>query len=236
MKRLALVLSLAALVVFAADLKPIKIDVAQEKAGGEPKHFVPVVGNWAVVKEGNKNVLMVDGREWKRGQPAGGLADKAREIYGSRHEEFIDNVKAFAYFPYAVAQGVDDFRDGEISMRFQIVEGTLDQCAGILFNLKPNGDYLTVRFNGKEDNLVLWTFNKGVRKFVKRGEEEVPLAVKQWHTMKIVVKGTKLQGFLNDRLLLNYTLPEPVSGKIGVWSKTDSVSYYDDYTVNTTTP
>jgi hypothetical protein len=231
MKRLAPVLPIAALVLFAADLKPVKIDVTQEKAGAEPKHFLGVVGNWMVVKDGNKNILMVDGRQWKNGQPAGGLADKAREIYGSRHEEFIDNVKAFAYFPYAVAQGVDDFRDGEISMRFQIVEGTLDQCAGILFNLKPNGDYLTVRFNGKEDNLVLWTFNKGVRKFVKRGEEEVPLAVKQWHTMKIFVKGTKLQGFLNERLLLNYTLPEPVSGKIGVWSKTDSVSYYDEYTV-----
>ena len=39
-------------------------------------------------------------------------------------------MKAFAYFPYAVAQGVDDFRDGEISMRFQLVEGALDQCAG----------------------------------------------------------------------------------------------------------
>jgi len=131
------------------------------------------------------------------------------------------NAAALGEYCFGAAQGVDDFRDGEISMRFQIVEGQLDQCAGILFNLKPNGDYLTVRFNGKEDNLVLWTFNKGVRKFVKRGEEEVPLAVKQWHTMKIVVKGTSLQGFLNDRLLLKYTLAELVTGKIGVWSKAE---------------
>ena len=50
--------------------------------------------------------------------------------------------------------------------------GQLDQCAGILFNLKDNGDYLTVRFNGMEDNVVLWTFNQGVRKFVKRGAGE----------------------------------------------------------------
>ena len=95
---------------------PIRVDVAQEKAGSESAHFIPVVGNWLVVPEGGKNVLMVDGRQWKKGQPAGGLADKARLIYGSRHEEFIDNVKAFAYFPYAVAQGIEDFRDGEISM------------------------------------------------------------------------------------------------------------------------
>ncbi len=219
-------------VTLTALAAPVRVDVAQEKAGSEPAHFIPVVGNWMVVPEGGKNVLMVDGRQWKKGQPAGGLADKARLIYGSRHEEFIDNVKAFAYFPYAVAQGIDDFRDGEISMRFQVVDGQLDQCAGILFNLKPNGDYLTVRFNGKEDNLVLWTFNKGKRSFVKRGAEDMPLAMKQWHSMKVSIRGTKLEGYLNGKLLLEYMLPEAVSGKVGVWSKTDSISYYDDYTVN----
>src|SRR6476660_435291 len=107
----------------------------------DPKAFIPVVGNWTEASDAGHKVLVVDGRQWKRGQPAGGLADKARVIYGARHEEVIDNVKAFAYFPYAVAQGVDDFREGEIDMRFQIVEGQLDQCAGILFNLKPDGDY-----------------------------------------------------------------------------------------------
>ena len=219
-------------VAWSALSAPIRVDVAQERAGSEPAHFIPGVGNWLVVQEGAKNVVMVDGRQWKRGQPAGGLADKARLIYGSRHEEFIDNVKAFAYFPYAVAQGIEDFQDGEISMRFQIVDGTLDRCAGILFNLKPNGDYLTVRFNGTEDNLVLWTFNKGKRSFVKKGVEDMPLAMRQWHSMKVVIKGTKLEGYLNGKLLLEYTLAEPVSGKVGLWSKTDSVSYFDDYTVN----
>jgi hypothetical protein len=225
-------LILTAVTALAADsAKPVRIDVSQEKPGSDPKHFLGVVGDWFVMQNENRSVLMVDGRKWKNGQPAGGLAEKARAIYGSRHEEFIDNVKAFAYYPYAVAQGVDDFRDGEIGMKFQIVDGTLDQCAGILFNLKPNGDYLTVRFNGKEDNLVLWTFNKGVRKFVKRGTEEWPLNMHQWYSMKIVVKGTKLEGYLNERLLLQYTLPEPVTGRVGVWSKTDSVSYFDEFTV-----
>ena len=196
-----------------------------------PTHFIPIVGNWIVTRDGAKNVLMVDGRQWKRGDPSGGLADKARAIYGSKHEDFIDNVKAFAYFPYAIAQGVDDFRNGEISMRFQMVEGSLDSCAGILFNVKPNGDYLTVRFNGKEDNLVLWTFNKGTRKFVKKGAEDMPLNRKEWYAMKIAVQGTKLEGYLNGKKLLDYTLPEPVTGKVGVWSKTDSVSLFDDFTV-----
>lgn len=209
----------------------VRIDLSRERPGRESTKFLAVVGNWSIVEDGGKRVLGVDGRSWLRGQPAGSLAEKARTIYGSRNEEFIDNVKAWAYFPYAVAKDIPDFRDGEISIRFKIVAGQLDQCAGILFNLKSNGDYLTVRFNGMEDNVVLWTFNKGVRKFVKKGSENVPLARNQWHTLQISVHGTNLQASLNGRHLLDYTLPETVSGKVGVWAKTDSVSYFDDYTV-----
>jgi hypothetical protein len=209
----------------------VKVDLSAEKEGAEPTRFLAVVGDWSIVTDEGKKVLMVDGRAWKNGQPAGGLADKARSIYGARHEEFIDNVKAFAYFPYAVAQGVDDFQNGEISMRFKILGGALDQCAGILFNLKPNGDYLTVRYNGKEDNLVLWTFDKGKRSFVKKGTKDVRIPYKEWHTLKIVVHGTQLEGWLDGEHLLDYTLAAPVAGKVGVWSKTDSISELSDYTV-----
>jgi hypothetical protein len=210
----------------------VSIDLKEDKVGGEPTSFLPMVGNWIIAEDEGKNVLMVDGRQWEKGQPARGFAEKARLIYGSRHEEFIDNVKAFAYYPYAVAKRVEDFHDGEISMRFKLLGGQLDQCAGILFNLKPNGDYLTVRFNAKEDNLVLWTFANGKRSFVKRNSENMPLPMQQWHNMKIVVKGTKLEGYLNGKLLLEYTLPGPVSGRVGVWSKTDSISDFADYSVS----
>ena len=215
-----------------ANPKSLRVDLSKERAGKESTKFLSVVGNWSIVDDGGSKVLAVDGRQWLRGQPAGGLAQNARAIYGSRHEEFIDNVKAFAYFPYAVLKDVDDFQTGTISIRFKLIDGKLDQCAGILFNLKPNGDYLTVRFNGKEDNVVLWTFNKGKRSFVKRGTENVPLQLNTWHTLEITVNGTALGASLDGKHLLDYTLTEAVSGKIGVWSKTDSVSYFDQYTVN----
>src|SRR3954449_8293600 len=231
MKRMVVVLLALALPLFAAD-KSVGVNLSKERVGREPSRFVPVVGNWTIVKDDKgQNVLQVDGRQWIKGQPSAGLAAKARTIYGAKHEEFIDSVKAYAYFPYAVANDVNDFRDGEISIRFLLLAGRLDQCAGILFNLKPNGDYLTVRFNGKEDNLVLWTFKSGKRSFVKKGVEDMPLKMREWHSMKIAVHGTKLEGWLNGKRLLEYTLPEAVSGKVGVWSKTDSVAYFDEFTV-----
>jgi hypothetical protein len=210
----------------------IRIDLQRESVGRESTKFLAVVGNWSIVEDSTgKKVIAVDGRSWLRGQPAGSLAEKARSIYGARNEEFIDNVKAWAYFPYAVAKDIDEFHDGEISVWFKIVAGQLDECAGILFNLKPNGDYLTVRFNGMEDNVVLWTFNKGVRKFVKRGSENAPLQKYTWNALQISVHGTSLQASLNGKHLLDYTLAEPVSGKVGLWSKTDSVIYFNDFLV-----
>jgi hypothetical protein len=211
---------------------PLRVDLSREKPGSEPKAFLPVVGNWLIAEEEGKRVVLVDGRQWRRGQPASGLAENARKIYGSRHEEFIDNVKAFAYFPYAVASGIEDFQDGEISMRFRLLEGQLDQCAGILFNLKPNGDYWAVRFNAKEDNLVLWKFLSGKRSFVKKGVRDVPISMKEWHSMKIATRGATVRGFLDGEALLEYELPAPVSGRVGIWSKTDSVSEFADYVVS----
>ena len=52
--------------------------------------------------------------------------------------------------------------------------------------------------------------------------------------MKLVVTGAKIEGYINGRLYLTHTLPEPVSGRIGVWSKADSVVFFDDYTVRLT--
>src|SRR5262249_1752776 len=141
------VLGIAALFIFAEAGQSLKIDFSDETVGAEPKSFVSVVGVWRIENDGNNKVLVVDGRQWKEGQTAAGIADKARTLYGDRYAEFLDRVQAYAYFPYVVAKDIPDFRDGDISVRFEGISGRIDQGAGILFNLKPNGDYLTVRAN-----------------------------------------------------------------------------------------
>src|SRR4029453_6967026 len=142
-------------------------DFSSETVGAEPASFVPAVGNWLIGADGNNKVLVVDGRKWSEGQAAVGLADKARAIYGERYAEFLDNVKAYAYFPFAVFKDLQDFREGEISLRFKPIAGRIDQAAGIVFNLKPNGDYLIVRANALENNLVLFQYVRGKRSPVK---------------------------------------------------------------------
>jgi hypothetical protein len=208
----------------------IKFDFQGETVGAQPKSFLPIVGNFVIGAEGDNKVLVIDGRNWKEGQTAAGVADRARSLYGERYAEFLDSVKAFAYYPYAVAAGVDDFRQGEISLRFKGISGRIDQGAGILFNLQPNGDYLTVRANPLENNLVLWKFEKGRRSSVK-WVRDVPTPTKTWHELKVVIKGNTVEGYLNGKLYLTHQLAQPVSGKVGVWSKADSHMYIDDYRV-----
>jgi hypothetical protein len=221
---------LAALLLSASAVQPLKIDFSDETIGAEPKSFLSVVGVWRIEADGNNKLLVVDGRQWREGQTAAGIADKARALYGERYAEFLDRVQAYAYFPYAVAKDVADFRDGEISVRFEGISGRIDQGAGILFNLKPNGDYLTVRANPLENNLVLWKFEKGKRSSVK-WIRNTPTATRQWHDLKVRVAGPKVEGYLDGKLYLEHVLPEPVSGRIGLWSKADSHMYFDDFTV-----
>ncbi|MFL4984140.1 MAG: hypothetical protein ACJ8EN_11175 [Xanthobacteraceae bacterium] len=222
--------ALAALALPVAAAQSIKIEFSNETVGAEPKAFVPVVGVWRVEEERGKRVLAVDGRQWKEGQSSAGIADKARALYGERYAEFLDRVQAYAYFPYAVAKDVQDFANGEISVRFEGISGRIDQGAGILFNLKPNGDYLTVRANCLENNLVLWKFEKGKRSSVK-WIRNTPTPSRQWHDLKIRLAGTKVEGYLDGKLYLEHTLQDPASGKIGLWSKADSHVYFDAYTV-----
>jgi hypothetical protein len=230
-RRIALVAAaLAALVLGAKAMEPLKVDFSDETVGAEPKSFLSVVGVWRIESDGNNKVLVVDGRQWKEGQASAGLADKARALYGDRYAEFLDRVQAYAYFPYVVAKDVNDFRNGEISVRFEGISGRIDQGAGILFNLKQNGDYLTVRANPLENNLVLWKFEKGKRSSVK-WIRDTPTATRQWHDLKVRIDGAKIEASLDGKRYLEHTWSEPISGRIGLWSKADSHMYFDDYTV-----
>ena len=224
----AVLASALALPVLGASV--LKVDFSGETAGGEPKSLVPVVGIWRVENAEGKKVLSVDGRQWKEGQSSAGIADKARALYGERYAEFLDRVQSYAYFPYAVAKDVDDFRNGEITVRFEGVSGRIDQGAGILFNLKPNGDYLTVRANCLENNLVLWRFEKGKRSSVK-WVRNTPTPSRQWHDLKVRVNGTKIEGYLDGKLYLEHTLAQPISGRVGLWSKADSYVHFDQFAV-----
>jgi hypothetical protein len=222
---------LFALSPLPAAAQTTKLEFSQEVIGAEPKSLLPVVGVWRIEREGEKKILAVDGRKWKEGQSSAGIADKARALYGDRYAEFLDRVQAYAYYPYVVAKDVQDFQNGEISIRFKGISGRIDQGAGILFNLKTNGDYLTIRANCLENNVVLWKFEKGRHSSVK-WIRDTPTPSGQWHNLKVRIAGNKVEGYLNGKLYLEHTLTDPVTGRVGLWSKADSHVYFDEFALS----
>jgi hypothetical protein len=238
----------------------IKVDLSKEQVGKTPVNFEPMVGTWVVAQDGADKVIMVDGRPWvaSKDNPTKLLIESARKLYGTSNEELMDNAKQFAYYPVAILKGVDTFSNGTLSMKFKTVAGDSDRCSGMVFNVKPNGDWLAIRYNDTENNIVLWEFHNGIRRSVKRGREgQWMLDRSAWHELKMTVDNADFKAWIDDKLALEYTLgsepgpgrggaapnPElfpannavlrpPVSGKVGLWSKTDSSSYFKDFVVS----
>ncbi|MCE1203918.1 MAG: hypothetical protein LWW79_04835 [Holophagaceae bacterium] len=223
------VLILLALPAFA-QAPPKVLDFAAETVGEEPRTLIPIVGKWTIAEHQGQKLLKVDGTRWREGQRLANLPARARALYGERYAEFLDSVKAFAYFPYAVARDVSDFREGDIMLRFQAVAGRVDQASGILFDLRPNGSYYALRANALENNFVLWRVVKGQRKAVKWARN-LTIARGQWHELKVVVKARRLEGYLDGNRFMEHTLDQPVSGHVGIWTKADSVCLFERFEV-----
>ena len=228
MKKCMIMLSVLMSVALYADSA---ITFTGEAVGGPAKEFSAFVGTWHIDKDGKNEVYAVDGRKWEQGVMAEGIARKAKAMYGKRYAEFLDNLQAYKYFPLTIYKPVHNFSSGVISVSFKTISGRIDQGAGIAFNIKQNGDYLVVRANPLEQNLVLFKMEKGRRSSVK-WTRNVPHKSRVWHTLKVVVEGKTIKGYVNGKLWLTHVYKEPVSGKIGLWSKADSYVFFDNFSVN----
>ena len=252
-----LLVFLLAIQILAAQTR---VDLSKEQVGRPPATFEPIVGTWVIVQDGNGKVIMVDGRPWvaSKDTPTKLLVASARRLYGVSNEELMDNAKQFAYYPVAVLKSADNFTNGTISLKFKTISGDADRASGILFNVKPNGDWLAVRYNDTENNVAFWEFHNGIRRNLRFSDRNKPFNIDRnaWHELKLTVNGADLKAYLDGTLAVEYTLgvdppsgrgtpnPDlfpannpvlrpPVAGKVGLWSKTDSTSYFKDYVVET---
>ena len=255
---IAAVAMIAATALAAAD---IKVDLSKEVVGRAPATFEPMVGTWLVARDGPDKVIMIDGRPWvaSKDNPTKLLIESARKLYGTSNEELMDNAKQFAYFPVAVLRGVDNFTTGTITLKFKTIAGDADRASGILFNVKPNGDWLAVRYNDTENNVALWEFHNGMRRNIRFSDRNHKFMLDRaaWHELKLTIDGADLKTYLDGEIALEYTLgsmpgpgrnnappnPDlipannpvlrpPVQGKVGLWAKTDTTSYFKDYVVS----
>jgi hypothetical protein len=118
--------------------------------------------------------------------------------------------------------------DVDVSMSFQPQSGREDASGGIVFRF-DQGRYYVVRANALEDNFRLYYFDRG-RRPIASAPVKAP-ALGRWHTMRLVALGGRMQAWLDGIRYLDHRYSRFGSGRVGLWTKADSVTAFQGLTV-----
>jgi hypothetical protein len=116
----------------------------------------------------------------------------------------------------------------DVSVRFKPISGREDASGGIAFRF-ADGRYYVIRANALEDNFNFYYYDRGRRQIA--GASVKAPALGQWHKLRIAAAGDRIQGWLNDQLLFDQRDSRFASGRIGLWTKADSVTAFDELTI-----
>jgi hypothetical protein len=130
-------------------------------------------------------------------------------------------------FNVIVAPG-GPYGDVDVAVRFAPISGREDASGGIVFRF-AEGRYYVIRANALEGNFRLYYYDRG-RRQIDSASVTAP-ALGQWHKLRVRAEGDRIQGWLNDQALLDRRDGRYASGRIGLWTKADSVTAFDDLTV-----
>ncbi len=132
-------------------------------------------------------------------------------------------------FPVAIADD-GSFQDLELSAKFKAMSGEIDQAAGMVFRLKDANNYYIVRANALENNYRLYRVVNGKREQIAGAN--LPVSSGEWHELSIVCIGNSITCYFDGEKKIEAgddTFSE--AGKIGLWTKADSVTFFDDLKV-----
>ncbi|MBF8275285.1 MAG: hypothetical protein HW390_358 [Candidatus Brocadiaceae bacterium] len=128
-------------------------------------------------------------------------------------------------FPLLILDGVS-YKDIMVSVRFLAVSGKTDQAGGLAFRYKDNNNYYVLRANALENNVRLYIVINGNRKQIAGKNTKVTPG--EWHLLKVICKANKIQCFFDNALVIEATDGVFNSGSVGLWTKADSYTFFDD--------
>jgi hypothetical protein len=132
-------------------------------------------------------------------------------------------------FPLAILEE-GNFQDVAVGVKFKAVAGKVDQAGGIVFRLQDPNNYYVVRANALEDNYRLYHVVDGRRR--QFAGVNFHVTSNQWHTLRVEATGSQFRCFYDGELKItsaDETFKKP--GRVGLWTKGDSVTYFDDFEV-----
>ena len=137
-------------------------------------------------------------------------------------------------FPWCVKSGTS-LADGFVEVKFKSISGREDQAAGVVWRWKDGGNYYVARANALENNVSLYYNEGGRRKTLKY--VDAPVALGTWHTLRVEFAGTRIAVLLNGKRFIELQ-DSRISGPgaVGVWTKADSVTAFDDFSYGASVP
>jgi hypothetical protein len=137
-------------------------------------------------------------------------------------------------FPWCVKSGTA-LTDGVVEVKFKSISGREDQAGGVVWRWKDGDNYYVARANALENNVSLYYTERGSRKTLKY--VDAPVALGTWHTLKVEFAGTRIAVSLNGKRYIDFD-DRHISGPgaVGVWTKADSVTAFDDFAYGATRP
>lgn len=140
-------------------------------------------------------------------------------------------------FPVLVLDSVSA-RDVELSVAGKPISGSKDQAIGLVWRYRDPGNYYVVRANALEDNVVLYKVQDGERTdlpLVGKGRTygvDVDVPDSTWSTLRVRARGNRFTVYLRDREIFEVEDDTfTAAGKVGLWTKADSVTWFDDFEV-----
>jgi hypothetical protein len=134
-----------------------------------------------------------------------------------------------------------NIRDGFIEVKFKAVAGSQDRAAGVVWRAKDANNYYIVRANALEDNFVLYKTVNGARSALdivgRKGGYGVgvPVPANTWHSLRIDFKGSRFKASFNGNQLFEVDDSTFIdAGMVGLWTKADSVTLFDQVTYGET--
>lgn len=135
-------------------------------------------------------------------------------------------------FPYCVLQQ-SSLIDGHVEVKLKPLAGREDQAGGVIWRFKDGDNYYVARANALENNVSLYYTENGSRKTLKYVDAPVPKNT--WHTLRVDFAGRKIKVTLNGKTYIEYDDGHITgAGSVGVWTKADSVTAFDDFTFGNT--
>jgi hypothetical protein len=136
-----------------------------------------------------------------------------------------------ALFNLCVVDG-PKYGDVDLAARLKAISGNNDQGGGLVWRYRDANNYYVTRWNPLEDNFRVYHVVNGKR--TQLATADVKAAKGEWHTVRAVQRGNRIQCYLDDKLFLDVT-DETLQGAglVGLWSKSDAVTWFDDVTIKT---